>query len=196
MNTTNKLTLLIFLAVVAIAGCKQDIPFNPNIHTMTATIDGEAWQGTARAYVEPTKSILNPTPTVENHLSVGLKHIFPNQIDIETLIMSLPAEGKVDCYPVRTRSYSEHLSQYIGQKAYFYLAGSELDGVRELYNPDTAHAEISTICITRYSSEDRIVEGSFDLYLRTEDGFPQYEDANRPGVFSILDGKFKAHLTE
>lgn len=195
MNTLKNYVLYAILTAAAFGSCKEDVSFNPNIHNATATIDGEQWEATARASMESVNNPMHLDPETDNYLRIILKHDYPNSIDKESLHISLPASTVTDCYEINRR-YIIGRYRNPGKEPYFFLFGIEWDAIREEYTPDTARSEVSTICITSYSPDERVLEGTFDLYLKTADDFPYYDDANRPATFSMIDGEFRAYFEE
>ena len=177
-------------------GCEKEIPFNPQIHRAEATVDGEPWSATAEGSFISTPPIRQSDSFVDDYLTIVLRHTYPNEVDLERLTFYFPSGVSPGCYDVDLRSKSLFNLKFRGQKTYFSFVGSELDGLREFYTPDTARMETSTICITKLSVQEQLVEGTFDLYLKTEEGLLHYDDANRPGAFSIHNGTFSAHLAK
>ena len=187
---------VLFAAIIASSGCDKEIPFNPQIHRAEAIVDGEPWSATAEGSFISTPPIRQSDSLVDDYLTIILRHTYPNEVDLERLTFYFPSGVSPGCHDIDLRSKSLFYLDFRGQKTYFSFIGSELDGLREFYTPDTARVETSTICITKLSVQEQLVEGTFDLYLKTEDGLLHYDDANRPSEFSIQNGTFSAHLAE
>lgn len=192
------LTLLFALLTLVFSstGCEKEIPFNPQIHRAEAISEDQPWTATAQASFSSVPPNDQLGADVDEYLTIRLLHTYPNQIDQEHLNLFFPHGVTSGCHNIDLRSHFLFLGKLRGQTTYFQLIGSELDAVRELYSPDTARLETSTICITKFSEREQLVEGTFDLYFKTSDDFAQPDDANRPDEFSIQNGTFSAHLAE